>query len=246
MGSKNLSREMRWHLGNGIPGAWKEIQKEETYYKYGDSARKFEIPAIGKHGDFLRIPNADIHDAESLIGGRFAYTVGNKPLSAGYAKTGAYVGEDRKLDAVFRVKCFHGFSGTNASAPTVQLQSIMVAFAVIAYRKWNFRVMDVSRAFLRSEPLERGAYAKLPEGSEQGNAAWKLLKPLYGLGTTCKDWYRAVRNFSIEECGGEVAPLDKSVFFWTQEGFSYGYGRKYRDLNKANLDKMSSKRVTIF
>ena len=44
----------------------------------------------------MRIPYADIPDGESLIGGGFVYELGRKPLSAGYAKTGDYVGENRK------------------------------------------------------------------------------------------------------------------------------------------------------
>ena len=85
-------------LGNEIPGMG-ETPKEETYNVYGDSARKIEIWAVGKRGTFFRTPYADIHDGESLIVGRFGYAVGNKPLSADYAKTAAYVGEYRKLDA---------------------------------------------------------------------------------------------------------------------------------------------------
>ena len=161
----------------------------------------------------------------------------NKPISAGYEKTGAYLDESRKLDARFRVKGFQELVEANAAAPTVQLQSIRIALAVIAYRRWNFRVMDVSRAFLRSKPLMRNTFAKLPDGVEQENVAWKLIKPLYGLSTACKDWYSTIRNFLTDECGGKVTSLDKSVFFWTQEGFSYEYGRKYRDPNKTNLDK---------
>ena len=37
--------------------------------------------------------------------------------------------------------------------------------------------------------------------------------------------------------GGEVTSLDKSVFFWTRQGFEYGYGGKFRDPNSKNLDK---------
>ena len=37
--------------------------------------------------------------------------------------------------------------------------------------------------------------------------------------------------------GGGVASLDKSVFFWTQQGFNYGYGAKFRDPNSPNIDK---------
>ena len=40
----------------------------------------------------------------------------------------------------------------------------MISMAVISYRKWDFRVMDVSRAFLRSGALELGTYVNLPEG----------------------------------------------------------------------------------
>ena len=76
--------------------------------------------------------------------------------------------------------------------------------------------MDVSRAFLRSEPLKRDTYVQLPKGVEKDNVAWELLKPLYGLSTACKDWYKTIRNFLSKECGGKVAALGKSVFFWTQ------------------------------
>ena len=114
---------------------------------------KSELGRLGIMVFFWRIPYADIPDGESLIEGGFVYAVENRPLSAAYAQTGAYVDENRKLDARYCVNGFHEFSDTDASAPTVQLQIIMVVLAVIAYRKWDFRVMDVSRAFPRSEPL---------------------------------------------------------------------------------------------
>ena len=83
-------------------------------------------------------------------------------------KTGAYLGENRKPGERFCAKGFQEVVEKNAASPTVQLQSIRIVLAVIAYRKWNFRVMGVSRAFLRSELLEMETYAKLPEGVEQG------------------------------------------------------------------------------
>ena len=83
----------------------------------------------------------------------------NKPISAGHTRTGAYVGKNRKLDDRCCAKGFQEFAETNESATTVQLQSIRADLAVIAYRKRNFRTMDVSRAFLRSVPLKRDNYA---------------------------------------------------------------------------------------
>ena len=90
----------------------------------------------------MGIPFSGIQEA-SLIGWRFVYTMENKPISSGRTKTGAYVDENRKSGARFCVKGRQEFAEPNASAPTVQLQSIRMCLAVIAYRKWNFRVMDV-------------------------------------------------------------------------------------------------------
>ena len=63
----------------------KEIQKEETRNKYGGAARKVEIGAVGKHGAFRGIPFSGIPEG-SLVEGRFVYTVGNRPISAGREK----------------------------------------------------------------------------------------------------------------------------------------------------------------
>ena len=173
-----------------MPGMRKEIPKAETYNKYGDAARKVEIEATGKHGAFKRSPCSGIPEGESLIAGRFVYTMGNKPIAAGRKKTGAEVGENRKLEARFCAKGFREFAESNASAPTVQLQSIRLRLAVIAYRKRNFRVMDVSGAFSRSGHLRRDTYVKLPAWAEEDNVTRKLLEPLYGMSTSCKDWYK--------------------------------------------------------
>ena len=143
-----------------------------------------------------------------MVGWRFVYTVKNKPISAGRRKPVPVLMKNRKLDARFRAKCFQEFAESNASAPTVQLQIIRLCLSLIAYRKWNFRVSDVSRAIPRSEHLKREAYVKLPEGVEKGNSARKLLKPLYGLSTACKDWYRTIRDLLANECvwGGKLRP----------------------------------------
>ena len=100
----------------------------------------------------------------ALIEGGFVYAVGNKPISAGYAKAGAYVYENRELDARFCASGFQEFAETNAPSPTVKLQRIREILAVIAYLKWNFRAAGAPLAFLRSGPLKRDAYAKLLRG----------------------------------------------------------------------------------
>ena len=73
----------------------------------------------------------------------------NKPIYAGYAKTGADVGGNRKLDSGFRVKGFQELAETNASEPTVQLLSIRVVLDVIARRKWDFRAIGRFRILFK-------------------------------------------------------------------------------------------------
>ena len=108
--------------------------------------------------------------------------------------------------------------GTNSPGPPVQLKRIRDVLVVVAYRKWDFREMGVSRAFPMSWALKRDTYAKLPDGVEKGNIARKLLKPLYGSSTACEDWYEPIRDLLAKECVGEVASLGQSVFCWTQHG----------------------------
>ena len=60
---------------------------------------------------------------------------------------------------------------------------------------------------------------------------------MYALSTSCKDWYKTIRNLLSVECGGEVTSLDKSVSFWTRQSFKYEYGRDVRDKNPMNLDQ---------
>ena len=67
-----------------------------------------------------------------MIDGRLVNTVGNKPISAGRKKTGAYVDGSRKFDARFCVEGFREFAGSNESEPTVQLQIVRMFLAVIS------------------------------------------------------------------------------------------------------------------
>ena len=158
-------------------------------------------------------------------------------MGSGHSNTGGYVGENRKLDAGLRVKGFHEVLETNASAPTVQLRSIRVVLAVIAYIKWNSREMDVSMSFLRSGPLKRETYAGISNVVEKENVAWGLLKPMYGIITSREVGRKSSRDFLEEERGGEVEQSVKSVFFWVQQGFRYGYGGRFRDPDQTNMDK---------
>ena len=58
------------------------------------------------------------------------------------------------------------------------------------------------------------------------------------MSTACGDSREAILYFEPKECRGEVASFDKSVFFWTHQGFGFGYvGGGDPEPNLTNLDK---------
>ena len=65
--SKLASSKSEEILENEMPGMRKEMQKEETFSKYGYAARKVEIGDIEKHGTFRRVNFSGIPDGGSLV-----------------------------------------------------------------------------------------------------------------------------------------------------------------------------------
>ena len=51
------------------------------------------------------------------------------------------------------------------------------------------------------------------------------------MSTEREDLCKTVRDFLAKERGGEVTSLDKSVFFCAHQGFGFGNGENFRDLN---------------
>ena len=95
---------------------------------------------------------------------------------------------------------------TNESAPTAQLQSLSVSLEIIAYRKWGFRVMGVSRAFLKIGTCGAAKFARRLLYFRVGpGARWGLLKPLYGLSGACKERYETLGSFMTNLGSGAVA-----------------------------------------
>ena len=122
--NRNLSRAGSVIIPeNEMPGMRKEIPKEETYNKYGDSARKIEIGAIGKRGTFIRIPFQKFRGRSAERRAIFVQNE-NKQIADCRKITGACVDEHRKLDARFRAGGSQEFANKNTSTPTIQLQTL--------------------------------------------------------------------------------------------------------------------------
>ena len=133
--------------------------------------------------------------------------------------------------------------GTNSPTPTAKLPTLRVFLSVVSYRKWNSRVVAVSRAFLKSKHSGREIYAAHPL-SPGGNpdARWELPRPLYGSATARKGWYETLRRF-LTNIGCRLDLLDKSVFFCAGESSGYGSGEDFID-KRIGVTKMAFSRRT--
>ena len=89
---------------------------------------------------------------------------------------------------------------------------------------WNFRVMEVPRAFIKSKPLERNLYATTPLFLGAGPDTRRgILKSLYGLESACRECCETLKTPYAYR--GEAALLEKLVFSWPKKDFNYVFGK---------------------
>ena len=61
--------------------------------------------------------------------------------------------------------------------PKIQLQSLRGRLAVIAYRKWNFKILRAEKKFYNSEERREIACARYPKETENVDGVWRVLGP---------------------------------------------------------------------
>ena len=158
----NREKQTEKTLENEFPKMRKEIPENETRNKYGNAARKIEIKAFMDMGAVERVHKSAIPPSAQILTGRFVYAIKKKPVEKESDWTGAHVDWDRKLDARLRIRGFLEDLDKSASAPTVCINTIRSIFSLVPVLGWDFRVLDISRAYLQSNDFFRTAYMKPP------------------------------------------------------------------------------------
>jgi hypothetical protein len=83
-----------------------------------------------------------------------------------------------------------GVDFTETFAPVVRLESVRAALAIAAIEDLEIIQMDIRGAYLNGE-LKEEIYMWQPPGFEDGTGhVWKLLKTLYGLKQSGREWNR--------------------------------------------------------
>ncbi|KAI3677608.1 hypothetical protein L6452_36874 [Arctium lappa] len=98
-------------------------------------------------------------------------------------------------------------------SPVTRITSIRMLVAITAIHNLKIHQMDVKTAFLNGE-LEEEIYMQQPEGfivKGQENKVWKLVKSLYGLKQTPKQWHEKFDDTMLSN-GFHINKCDKCVY----------------------------------
>ncbi len=107
----------------------------------------------------------------------------------------------------------HGVDYNETFAPVVTMTTIRTVLAVTAHHDLELQQMDVVTAFLNGD-LEEDIYMAVPEGLKTdatSNKVCKLLKSLYGLKQSPRQWYFKMHEF-LTKVGYTSSPNDPCLY----------------------------------
>lgn len=133
--------------------------------------------------------------------------IGQKTVSCRWVVTK----KGEKVKARLVARGFEEMLINQVDAPTVNSTSLWCLFTVTASNNWKIQSFDVSSAFLQSEDLVRSVYVNPPAEARKSGIIWKLLKPMYGLGDSPRNWYFTLREHLLKQ-GCVISQLDKTLF----------------------------------
>ena len=98
-------------------------------------------------------------------------------------------------------------------SPTARMESVRLLIGLAVNSDFMIHQMDVRRAYLHA-PIDFDVYVEQPKGYEEGGGGmvWKLLKSLYGLKQSGRNWHHILSEFLIQS-GFNQSKVDTCVFF---------------------------------
>lgn len=93
----------------------------------------------------------------------------------------------------------HGIDYDETFSPVAKMDSIRLALAMAATRRWQIHQMDVKNAFLHGD-LKEEIYMEQPQGYAQNSSlVCKLKKSLYGLKQALRAWYAKMDSYFLSQ-----------------------------------------------
>ena len=103
---------------------------------------------------------------------------------------------DMSFKARFVIKGFQEQVEVSDS-PTASRETLKVFCSIAANEKWLVEASDVNAAFLQSDPIDREIYIYPPPERAKDGFIWKLIKPVYGLKDSSRQWYKTMEKYLL-------------------------------------------------
>ena len=101
---------------------------------------------------------------------------------------------------------------TEEHSPTCAKESLRITLALIASSMWSCKSMDIKRAFLQRNSLDREIFVKPPKEAKTKNIS-KLNKCVYGLNEAFRFWYKRVCE-EFTKIGLTKSDYDDALFYY--------------------------------
>ena len=123
---------------------------------------------------------------------------------------------DGRVKARIVARGFEEGEMSYVDAPTVKKSSLRTILTIANLKEWKCSSLDVKSAFLQSHRLDRNVYLNPPKDIRKKGVIWRIIKPIYGLKDSAKNWYNTLRSELIQ-LGCKESILDPTVFSFYQE-----------------------------
>lgn len=97
-------------------------------------------------------------------------------------------------------------------ASTGMYKTMRAFFALVASRDMELRQFDVPQAFTQAD-LDETVYMEMPEGFTEDGMVCQLMKSLYGLKQSPRNWWRLISGFLVDTLGFTATVSDPCLFW---------------------------------
>ena len=120
------------------------------------------------------------------------------------------------LKARLCARGFEEFQDFRTDSPTCKRESVRMVLSTIASNKWNLKSIDIKRAFLQGNKIDRDVFIRPPDEACT-DKVWHLKKCVYGLADAPRKWYLTLSE-KLKQFKCVVSKYDPGVFMFFHEG----------------------------
>ena len=100
-------------------------------------------------------------------------------------------------------------------SPTCYKDSLRLLLTVLSSKGWQMKSMDVKRAYLQGNKIQREVFLKPPKEA-QTDKLWRLIQTPDGIADAGRQWYIRVQK-EFTQIGAKRVGCDRAVFIWKNE-----------------------------